>query len=483
VELLLSVDRTSSAPRHRQIYDALRSSILSGRLRAGDRIPATRALAVQLAISRSTVSEAYDQLQAEGYIQAKLGSGTYVAGNLPEDGLQVVDPKKLHVPHRGKPVQLSSWGRQAAQLPPSPTSDFQYDFRAHGIARDSFCWGAWRAAVERATHGSRISLLSYPSAAGHLALRVAIASHVARYRAVSCTPDEVVIVNGSLQGLNLLSHLLLDSGQRAAVEDPGYPKARIALETRGLQVTRVPVDAEGLIVEQLDRAGEHRLVMVTASHQDPTGTTMSLGRRLALLEVSERTGCLIVEDDYDSEFRYEGRPVESLQGLDRNGLVVYAGTFSKSVLPGLRMGFLVLPVRLVSAFVAAKSMWDGGTPVLEQAVMAEFMQSGDFERHIRRMRRLYRERRDALVAALAEGFGSRALVGVRHGGLNVLVELDVHREELEIVRRAAVVGVGLHSASSYYSTPPSRPTFLMGFAALSSDQIGVGIEKLARALA
>jgi GntR family transcriptional regulator/MocR family aminotransferase len=311
-------------------------------------------------------------------------------------------------------------------------------------------------------------------------LREAIAAHVAAYRGVSCSPDQVVIVNGSQQGLNLLTQLVLDAGDRVAVEDPGYPAARLAFEARGLEVTRVPVDEDGLVVDLLAKLEPQRMVHVTPSHQDPTGATLSLGRRLALLELAERSGCLVVEDDYDSEFRYEGRPVESLQGLDRSDLVAYAGTFSKSVLAGLRLGFLVLPLHLVEPFVAAKSLWDIGAPMLEQAALAEFMRSGDFERHIRRMRRLYRLRRDALVAALTETFGQRVTVGERHGGLNVLVTLDLLIGDRDLALRAASASIGLRPASPYYAHPPEQPTFLMGFAALPEKEIRVGIRELAR---
>jgi GntR family transcriptional regulator/MocR family aminotransferase len=234
-----------------------------------------------------------------------------------------------------------------------------------------------------------------------------------------------------------------------------------------------------MVVEVFAASGPHRLVHVTPSHQDPTGATLSLTRRLQLLDVAGRTGCLVVEDDYDSEFRYEGRPVESLQGLDRNGLVVYAGTFSKSVLPGLRIGFLVLPRPLIEPLTAAKSLWDSGAPVLEQAALAEFIRCGDYERHIRRMRRLYRSRRDALLEALSERFGERVVVGERQGGLNVLVTLDLDVTDVELARRAATRGIGLRPASPYWVHPPGHPTFLMGFGGLPEDVIRAGIRELA----
>lgn len=484
MDVLLSVDPSAEAPLHRQIYDALRRAILSGQLRAGDRLPATRALAEELSLSRTTVAEAYDQLQAEGYVLGRHGSGTYVAPNLPDDGFSSLVGESRSPVHSRPTTRLSSWGRKVTVeeyrglFRASAPESYPYDLRPHLVAQDQFPWETWRAAVDRALRGAHGSLLSYPPPAGHPDLLRAIAAHVRKYRAVICSPEQVVIVNGSQQGLNLLAELLLETGERAAVEDPGYPAARLALEARRLQVSRIPVDGDGIIVDLLAATGPYQMIHVTPSHQHPTGATLSLARRLALLDLAERTGCLLVEDDYDSEFRYEGRPVESLQGLDRNGLVVYAGTFSKSLLPGLRIGFLVLPPHLVAAFVAARSLWDGGAPILEQSALAEFMRSGDFERHIRRMRRLYRGRRDALIAALSDVFGERAIIGKRHGGLNVLVSLDVRLSEMQVTKRATEAGVGLRPASPYYADPPAHPSFLVGFGALTEERIREGIELL-----
>jgi GntR family transcriptional regulator/MocR family aminotransferase len=487
MDVVLGINPSSGAALHRQVYEALRSAILNGTLRAGARLPATRALAEQLSLSRSTVADAYDQLQAEGYIEGRHGSGTYVAPNLPDDVFpQAVQPTPPPDDSH-HPLRLSGWGIRVVQAEVqaiaegAPAQEYRYDFRPHRVAQDKFPWDAWRASVDRALAEDRDAMF-YAPAAGHPALRETIAEHVAKHRAVDCTPDRIVIVNGTQQGLNLLAELLLEAGENVAVEDPGYPAARLAFEAQGLTVARIPVDHEGLIVQQFSERGPFRLVHVTPSHQDPTGSTLSLARRLALLDEAERTNCVIVEDDYDSEFRYEGRPVESLQGLDRDDLVVYAGTFSKSVVAGLRIGFLVLPRRLVRQFVAAKSAWDSGAPMLEQLALVEFMRSGAFERHIRRMRRLYRARRDALVDALTDVFGDRVRVGERHGGLNVLVGLDLVGPADAVSRRAQAAGIGLRSVSSYYTHPPAQATFLMGFAALPEDTITDGIRLLAHVL-
>ncbi len=487
MHLNVGIDPATGIPLHRQVYEAIRTDILAGRLHPGDRLPATRLLAEELALSRTTVSAAYDQLRAEGYLLGRHGSGTYVAPDLPEETLQATPELPLPLGET-RPVSLSDWGRRISAPDYAPLlrgpgeEDFVYDFRPHRVAEDCFPVEAWRAAVDRTLRGDHLRHLFYPPSAGHTDLRDAIAQHVQRYRAVACTADQVVIVNGSQQGLNLLAHLSLDRGDRVAVEDPGYPAARLALKAQGLEVSRIAVDGEGMMVERLESSGPHRLVHVTPSHQDPTGATMSLGRRLALLDLAERTDCIVVEDDYDSEFRYEGRPVESLQGLDRYGLVVYAGTFSKSLLPGLRIGFLVLPTRLTGPLVTAKSLWDSGTPMLEQAALAEFLRSGDFERHIRRMRRLYAARRNALVGALSEFFGDEVTLGERQGGLSMLVTLDVPLSEGDVASRAAQAGIGLRVASPYYAIPPARPTFLMGFGAMSEERICQGVRRLAETI-
>lgn len=466
MELPIAVDPAADTPLHRQVYDEFRSAILNGRLRPGDRLPPTRTLAARLSLSRVTVAEAYDQLQAEGYVLGRQGSGTYVAPDIPEETLLGMR-RPRRAASSGLTLPLSPLGQRIAlSHEPRVAVQARWDLRPHRIAEDLFPWEAWRDATEAALARHRDILGGTPPAVGFPLLREAITAHVRRYRGVDCSPEQVVVVTGSQQGLNLLAHLLLAPGDRVAVEDPGYPAATLALEVHGSRVSRIPVDMDGLSVDALAQAGYHRLVYVTPSHQHPTGATLSLSRRLALLELAERDRAIVVEDDYDSEFRYEGSPVESLQGLDRAGLVIYAGTFSKSVLPGLRIGFVVLPEPLVRPFAAAKSLWDGGTPMLEQAVLAEFMISGSFERHIRRMRRVYRSRRDAFLAALLAEFGSRASVGQCHGGLTALVEIEASNPAEAIASRAADIGLVVRPATQYFASPPECPVFLIGFGGL-----------------
>jgi GntR family transcriptional regulator/MocR family aminotransferase len=478
----LSVDPTNPVPLHRQLYNVVRSAILTGRFRPGDRLPATRVLAATLGLSRTTVSDAYDQLQAEGYLLGRHGSGTFVASDLPHEGLRgITHPSTTsgHLP------QLSAWGERVAAgdfstlFPPTSRTAIDFDFHPDRLADEAFPWDAWHAASERSLAPAAQHCFS-PPVAGLPDLLEAISRHVAHYRAVRCAPEQVVVVNGSQQGLNLLAHVLLDAGHCVAMEEPGYPAARLILAARGLDVASVPVDADGMVVDELPPAP--RLIHVTPSHQHPTGATMSLARRLALLEVAERWRCVLVEDDYDSEFRYAGWPVESLQGLDRNGLVVYMGSFSKSLFPGLRLGFLVLPQHLATPLTAAKALWDSGTPIPVQATLAEFLHSGDYERHIRRMRRVYARRREALYTALHGEFGSCVSIGQCQGGLSVLVTLDLPRSDVALAQAAAQAGIALRPASLYFMHPPRHPTFLIGFGGMDEHRIHEGIARLASIL-
>jgi GntR family transcriptional regulator / MocR family aminotransferase len=470
-------------PLHRQVYEALRTAILEGALPPGTRLPSTRALSEQLAIARSTVADAYDQLQAEGYLEGRRGSGTYVPSSLTLDAF--ASTTHLSPPRAERQPRLSRWAGRVVDQPfvrsSAENDSFRYDLRPHLIAADSFPWKAWHESVAHALRRDRERLVAYPPAAGDGGLREAIARHVAKYRAVRCSSAHVVIVNGAQQALHLITQLLLEPRDRVAVEDPGYPPARSIFEASGATVEGVPVDAEGMIVERVPSAAA--LVHVTPSHQHPTGAMLSLSRRLALLEFADLRDALIVEDDYDSEFRYEGRPVESLQGLDRSSRVVYIGTFSKSLLPGLRIGFVILPPHLVKPFLAAKSLLDGGSPMLDQVALAHFISAGGYERHVRSMRRTYRKRRDSLLAALNQFFGKRAQVGDRQGGLNVLVGLDLGFSEEEVVAKATEADIGLRGASSYFSRPPTMPTFFMGFAGLCPEEIQQAIGRLAALLA
>lgn len=470
----------TGSPLYRQVYSVLRGHILRGELRPGEKLPPTRTLAETLSVSRATVAEAYEQLRAEGYVRGRTGSGTFVADSIPA-GDRLQSP-----PDHQMPPALSSWGRRVASMevsdPVDPANAPRFDLRPHSVASDVFPWDAWTASVNAALKEDRFNLERYPPSAGLPELRAAIARHLQQFRAVRCTPEQIIVVNGAQQGLNLLAEMLMEPGDIAVVEDPGYPQARLALECRGLTVHRVPVDGEGLVLREVERLPQPRLIHVTPSHQDPTGVTMSLSRRLALLDLAVRGDTVVVEDDYDSEFRYEGRPIEALQSLDRHGRTVYIGSFSKSVLPGLRIGFLAVPDSLAPALLRAKAAWDGGAPALDQAALARFLRSGDYERHIRRMRRVYRSRRDALAHALTAVFGSDVAVPNHRGGLNMLVTLVSSAAAGGVIERAARDGVALRPLDDYFRVMPDRLTFLLGFGALVPEDALPAVKGLSAAV-
>jgi GntR family transcriptional regulator/MocR family aminotransferase len=391
----ITLDPSAATPLYRQLYEGLRAAILSGRLKAGARLPATRALASDFGVSRNTVMNAYAQLLAEGYVEGEVGSGTYVSRTLPDELLHARS-------HAIQVHQLTQEGRRLSQRGARlasmqvPTPRFPSGVKAFrpGIpALDAFPYELWARLMARRWRRPQRALLGYGDPAGYRPLREAIAAYLGEARAVRCRAEQVIVVAGSQQALDLTARMLLDEGEGAWIEDPGYLGARGALVGAGARLAPIPVDGEGLDVA----AGEvsspaARLVYVTPSHQYPFGVTMSLPRRLALLKWASQAGAWVIEDDYDSEYRYAGRPLAALQGLDSEGRVIYLGTFSKVLFPALRLGYMVVPPDLVDAFMAARALSDRHCPVLDQAALADFIGDGHFARHIRRMRALYAER-------------------------------------------------------------------------------------------
>jgi len=389
----IDLDHQSSVPLSIQLYEAVRRAILHGQLRPGTRLPSTRSLAEEYEVSRNTVVFAYEQLLAEGYVESKVGSGTCVARAIPDELLTVraaAMPARNRLSNRGP---ISMRGKLLSSKPirlltiPTPARPFQ-----SGLPDTSaFPFKIWSRLLARHWRRPNRDLLAYGDPSGHRPLREAIAAYLRTSRAVQCDTDQVIVVNGSQQALDLAARLLIDPGDLALVEDPGYPGARIALQAAGARLARLPIDAEGANISSITgRVTGARLIVVTPSHQFPLGVTMSVTRRLALLDFANRSGAWIMEDDYDSEYRYRGKPLPSLQGLDRTGRVIYMGTFSKTLFPSLRLGFLVLPHDLVEYFRRARSATDGHSPITEQAVLADFITEGHYARHIRRMRGIIR---------------------------------------------------------------------------------------------
>ena len=468
------LDPSSVTPFHRQIYEEWRRGILTGRFRRGERVPSTRELAATLDVSRSTVTEAYEQLIAEGYLESVHGSGTFVCRELPDELL-----RPQHTPANGSaasgPIRLSRYGAGLED-------DYRYPSTAPGTINfgqwrpdlDRFPFPVWRKLVARHLRSATPAVFDYAEdGRGYEPLRIEVAAYVARCRAARCTPEQVIVVNGSQQGLDLCVRLLLEPGDEVAFENPGYQGARRILEAYGALLRPVRIDSDGMVSSEV--GGKTRMVYVTPSHQFPTGVSMSLARRLELIEWARRRSAILIEDDYDSEYRYSGPPLPSLQGLASGVSVIYIGTFSKVMFPGLRIGYVIVPPQLVAPFARAKWLVDRHTPVLEQAALADFIHEGHLERHVRRMRRLYGRRREVLIGALERRFGERAKVFGDPAGMHVLVRF----EDEGILERAARNRVHLPSASAYYLGKAPRGEFVFGFSAIGERSIQEGVKRIA----
>jgi GntR family transcriptional regulator / MocR family aminotransferase len=468
------VDRRLAVPLHRQIYDAWRAGILDGRFARGDRMPSTRELAGALRVSRATVAAAYDQLIAEGYLESQHGSGTFVCRDLPDTGGLVVRATRTEKA-AAAPPRLSAF---AARLAPigwrPPAHPRTLNLSTDGPTFDQFPFGVWKRLVRRHLHALGPSLFQYPAhGAGHPALRETLAAYLARSRAVRCTAEQIVVVSGSQQALDLCARLLVDPGDEVVVEDPGYLGARELFVASGARIRPVRVDADGLVVSALP--SQARLVYITPSHQFPSGVSMSLARRLELLDWARARQAIVVEDDYDSEYRYSGAPLPALQGLSAASGVVYLGTFSNVMFPGLRLGYLVLPPGLVEPFQRAKWLADRHSGHLEQAALTDFIREGHLERHIRRMRRVYRRRREVFLDALGRAFGDRATAHGDASGMHLVVRFD----SPGVAARAARAGVHLVSTRQYYAGAAPPHEFVVRFTGLGERALREAVRRLA----
>jgi GntR family transcriptional regulator / MocR family aminotransferase len=480
--LFVELDPTLSIPLFRQLYAGIREAVLGGRLPAGARVPPSRALAAELGVSRNTITLAYDQLVAEGYLQGRPRSGMQVAATLrPQAAPTPVRPTGApgrpppRISARGLAIASAPLpGVASAGKPPAP-------FRPGVPAVDLFPLRLWSRLVHRRLR--RPPALGYGEPAGYAPLRAAIAEYVSAARGARCVADQVIVVNGSQQGLDLAARVLLDSGDEAWMEDPGYPGARAALMAAGAMVVPVPVDDEGLCVAAGERAAPRaRLAYVSPSHQFPLGATMSASRRLELLRWAGRAGAWILEDDYDSEFRYDARPLPSLQGMDRDGRVVYIGTFSKTLVPALRLGYLIVPAGITDAFRAVRAACDRHSPVLDQAVLADFMTEGHFARHVRRMRNLYAERQGVLVDAIQRLLGDRLQVRPTGAGMHLVGWLEAGADDAAVSSGLWEVGIEAPPLSRYGVLRPARPGLLLGWAGYPCEAIEIAVERLAGAL-
>lgn len=477
----LRLDRRSPTPLYRQLVDVLRDDILAGAVRPGQRLAATRTLALDLGISRNTVLAAIDQLTAEGYLRGRVGAGTFVVETLPDDLLR-------RAPERGEPTAtegpgLSRRGERFRAVRDSFPVRPGRPFQLGRPALDLFPWDVWsRIAARRARELPR-GALHYSDPAGSPRLRESLALHLRSARGLECHADQILVVRGSQQGLDLVTRVLLDEGDAVAMEDPGYPAARAAFAASGARAIPVAVDADGLDpASVVSIRPPVRLVYTTPSHQYPLGATLSLSRRLELLAWAREVGAWILEDDYDGEFRFAGRPLASLAGLDRVRHVVYLGTLSKVLFPGLRLGFLVVPREHVDAFVGARIATDRCSGVLEQEVLADFFEAGHFDRHVRRMRKVYADRQTALVEACSELLADHLELCPTPAGLHDVAWLRPPRSDAEIAVRAGTAGVEVGALSHYALGPVTRPALLFGYAGFPVSELREAVRRLRQVL-
>jgi GntR family transcriptional regulator/MocR family aminotransferase len=485
MDFAVSLDHQSQLPLHRQLYEEFRKSIMIGRLTAGDRIPSTRSLAASLGVSRATVTQCYDQLISEGYLQTVIGSGTTVSSQLPDEFFQppAIKPFRPAATRSRADIRLSKYGARLKEIIREPSdSNRLIAFNYCRPAVDQFPLEQWRRLLLRQCRTQDAGWLDYPDdGRGYPPLREAIASYLTRSRAARCDADQILIVNGSQQALQLIAQILVERGDAVALEEPGYLGARQVFQMHGAQFIPAPVDESGILVDRLP-SHSAKLIYVSPSHQFPTGAILSLRRRLDLLAWAENSNALVIEDDYDSEFRYNGRPIPALQGLDRNESVLYIGTFSKVMFPALRIGYLVAPRPLAAVLERAKWLTDRHTAMLEQRALTDFIREGHMERHLRRMRRLYDQRRQTLVRALQTHFGDRVMILGENSGMHLMIELETQTSNTEIVLRAAEVGVGLNDARQYYLGSGGDHQFVLGYAGLSERKIQEGVRRLAKVL-
>lgn len=492
--LSLALDRGSATALQQQLYDQLREVILAGGLAPGSRLPSSRALAAELGCSRNTVVTAFDQLLSEGYLEGQAGSGTFVSRVLPEDLLglaparpqkgkaaaETADPEAL-LSARGRALtalRRRRHGPERAFLPGIPeTLEFPFDI--------------WTRLHSRLWRHPSASLLRLGTPAGLQALREAIARYLATFRGMACDWRQVIVTTGAQQALDMMIQLLLEPGDRVWIEEPGYPGIRGPLIAAAAEAVPVPLDGEGLMVSQgRRRAPGARAAIVTPTHHYPLGTTMSLARRLELLEWARAAGAWILEDDYDSEYRYAGRPLASLlslaAGRDEEARVIYVGSFSKVLFPSIRIGYLVVPESLVDAASAAQSALGTQPTAVLQPVLAAFIEEGHFATHVRRMRRLYAARQAALVAAAGRHLAGLLEVPPDDAGLHLMAwptpELSQRLDDQRCSAAAAEAGIAVSPLSDYFMEKPDKQGLLLGYAAVPEDEIELGARRLAKAL-
>jgi len=476
---MITVDRKAPKALHKQIYDAYRTAIVDGSLRPRQRIPSTRVLASELGVSRFPVLNAYAQLLAEGYLEGRVGAGTVVSNSLPEQFTSSEPTGTRFTANHSRPRPVA---RRATNLPRRESSPWLRGWGAFGVGQvafDQFPLHVWSNLVARRCRNMDAKSFHYGDQMGSEVFRETIATYLRTARSLHCEAEQIMVVSGSQQALEISARVLLDPGSRVWVEEPGYALARDVFALTGCHLVPVPVDLEGLnVATGVKRYRKARAAFVTPSHQFPLGVTMSASRRLQLLDWSQNAGSWIIEDDYDSEYRYESLPIASLQGLDANARVIYIGTFSKVLFPSLRLGYVVIPSDLVERFLAIRRAMDLGPPIFYQEVLADFIGEGHFARHIRRMRVLYRERRSALVDSISKELGSMVEVLGAEAGMHLAVTLPNGSRDLEIAQQAARQNLWIWPLSPSYLGAVARPGFILGFGSTAVADIPGAVRKL-----
>ena len=481
------IDTQPVRPLHRWLSEQVRAAVLDGRLQPGTRLPSSRAFAQQYGLARGTVVDVFAQLVAEGYIHSKVGAGTYVLPALPDHLLKAA-PSRAVLPAPCPRARQATLSQRGAALvhPPFPRSRPQEAgllFDPYQPALEAFPARLWAQIASRRLRRIPPGLLGHGNPCGYLPLRHNLAAYLGATRGVHASAEQIVVVGSVQQALELTARLLCDADEAVWLEDPGYPGARAILHAAGVRVLPVPVDAEGLQVATGQRlCSEARLAYVTPAHQAPLGVCLSLARRIALLDWAQRVGAWIFEDDYDGDFRYKGRPVAALQALDQQERVIYAGSFSKTLFPALRIAYMVLPAGLVDAFAAARSVTARYAPLLDQMILADFIAEGHYARHLRRMLHLYAERRAALLQAVAEASSPICVAG-DEAGLNTVAWLAPGRTEREAVAAATSCGVFVQPLGPYTLQRPLPPGLVLGFAAGTPAAIRHAVQRFSEALA
>jgi GntR family transcriptional regulator / MocR family aminotransferase len=481
----IALDRSSSTAFYRQLYHQISNAILSGRLAPGTRLPSTRELAEELDLARNTILNAFEQLYAEGYLETRVGDGTYVSLQLPDDLLRVKNSQLAREHAKSKGESISNHD-PAVSFMPASVGDYNgppRPFRTGTPALDAFPYKLWGRLLTRRWSKCAEQMLPYSDSAGYLPLRKAIVSYLSTTRGVRCVPEQLIITSGSQHALEIVTRTLLKPGDKVWIEDPGFLGVKAALTAAGACLVPVPVDADGLnIASGIERCSDPRLIYVTPSHQYPLGITLSLSRRLALVKLASSSGAWIVEDDYDSEFRYVGRPLAALQGLDTDRRVIYIGTLSKVLFPSIRIGYIVAPPDMFEALLSARCLAGHQSPTLEQAVLADFISEGHFARHIRRMRVLYAERQQALVNAAKSELNGLLEIRPSNAGMHLLGWLPEQVDDQTAFRAASAAAVEVTPLSAYCIEPQKRGALRLGYTGYKPREIWGATRRLAQVL-